>query len=145
MPIEPNGSVVTVPALREALGLPKQRPEGVRDLLGVLWEPPEPVTVAAVAARPLALGDWPEAWRADPASGPQFLIALRDQADPYLIARVFWVDGTRWGDHTGADPQHRQVPVSARTTLAAVRLAGRRVLAGVSFGWPQPEEHFAFL
>jgi hypothetical protein len=140
----PSGIAVTAGALRQVLGLAPERPEGVRDVLAA-WCPARPVTPEMAAGRRLSLGDWPEAWRAGPESAPWILLALTGAAAPHLIAGVFTIDATKWGQDVGADPRYRQVPVLDACALGAAFLGGRHVVAGVRFGWPAPEENFAFL
>jgi hypothetical protein len=140
--MKPNEPVVTVQALRESLGLDPHRPDGVRDVVAALSD-------AQAGSRSLvlrlALGDWPEAWRADPPTGPRFLVTLAGHADPYQIRDVYTIDATRWGDDTGADPQERLVPVSHLDEALSLQLRGSQLQTGLSFGWPLPEERFAFL
>jgi hypothetical protein len=140
--MKPNEPVVTVQALRESLGLPPERPDGVRDVLAALSD--APAGSSSLMFR-LALGDWPEAWRADPPTGPQFLVTLLGHSDPFQIRDIYAIDATRWGDDTGADPQERLVPVAQLDDAASLRLRGSRLRTGLSFGWPEPEERFAFL
>jgi hypothetical protein len=140
--MKPNEIVVAVPALRESLGLAPERPEGVRDVLASLGRAPEGSRSLVLR---LALGDWPEAWRSEPETGPRFLVTLAGRADPYQIDDVYTIDAARWGDDTGADPQERLVPVAQLDREASLRLRGSRLRTGLSFGWPEPEERFAFL
>ncbi|MGH3165073.1 MAG: hypothetical protein ACRDN0_04150 [Trebonia sp.] len=144
MPI-PNGPMITVASLRETLGRPAERPDGVRDLLAVPWNESGLVPDGATAAGPLALGDWPQMWRADPDCGPRFLIALRGVASPYRIAGIWETNPARWDEDSGADPSRRTVPVLAPAYVASAVLAGRLPEADLTFGWLSPEEQFAFI
>jgi hypothetical protein len=132
---------VTVAGLREILGLPPQRPDGVRDLLAVPCEHGRPIPVAWQ----LALGDWPEAWQAEPGTGPRYLVSLREYAGRFFIAAVTQVDAARWGEDGGGDPDRREVPVTGTDFGASAVVAGCLLDADISFGWPRPEERYAFL
>ncbi|MCL2586554.1 MAG: hypothetical protein FWE35_29350 [Streptosporangiales bacterium] len=58
--IIPDSEVVTAAVLREALDLPRSRPESTRDVLAVLCGSDEtPMTLTADLHWPLALGRWP--------------------------------------------------------------------------------------
>lgn len=140
-----NGPMITVSTLRETLGRPAERHDGVRDLLAVHRNESGLVPDGTTAAGPLALGDWPEAWQADPDCGPRFLIALRGVAVPYWIAGIWETDPARWGEDSGADPSRRAVPVLAPAYVASAVLAGRLLETDLTFGWLNPEEQFAFL
>ncbi|HXL95703.1 MAG TPA: hypothetical protein VN969_42830 [Streptosporangiaceae bacterium] len=144
MTISDNSSV-TVAGLREILGLAPERPDGVRDLLAVPRSHGEPVPDIKTSPWQLALGDWPEAWRAEPGTGPRYLVMLRGLTAPYLIATVEDIDISRWGEDEDADPSRRLVPVRGTAYAAAAVLAGSRLETGVSFGWQHPEEQYAFL
>lgn len=135
---------VTVAGLRQALGLPAVRPDGVRDLLVVARDRVSPVPDPGVSPWLLALGDWPEAWRAQPSTGPRYLVMLRQLTTGYVIAAVEEIDSDGWGADTGADPQQRIVPVRSAAPANAW-LAGSRLDTDVVFGWPLPEEQYAFL
>jgi hypothetical protein len=140
----PSGIAVAVGALRQALGLAPGRPEGVRDVLAA-WCPGRPVTPEMAAGMRLSLGGWPEVWQSAPGSAPGIFVALTGAAAPHLIAGVFTIDATAWGQDVDADPRYRQVPVSGACALGVAFLGSRHVVAGVRFGWPAPEENFAFL
>jgi len=140
----PANRVVTIPALRRFLGLPAERPDGIRDLLIVPSEPGTPVPAAQPGAWQLALGDWPEAWRAEPDTGPRFLVMLHGLARPYFIATVEVIDIARWGDDAGSSPGRREVPVTGTAYAETASLAGCRLDCDLSFGWPSPEEQYAF-
>ncbi|MBV9445881.1 MAG: hypothetical protein JO345_08300 [Streptosporangiaceae bacterium] len=141
----PDDRAVTVPALRQTLGLPAERPDGIRDLLAVPRERGAPVPDVSADPWRLALGDWPETWRADPRTGPLYLVMLRGFAAPYLIATVEDIDPKRWGTEADADPARCVVPVRGTAFAATAILAGCRLDAEVMFGWEQPEEQYAFL
>jgi hypothetical protein len=136
---------VTVSGLREVLGLPPERPDGIRDLLAVPREPGTPVPVPGPGAWQLALGDWPEVWRAEPGTGPMFLVMLHGYASPFFVATVEHVDPARWGEDGGADPGHREVPVTGTVFAATAVVAGCQLDADLSFGWQYPEEQYTFL
>ena len=139
-----NGPVVTIPALRQALGLPAERPDGTRDVLAIPSAGSEPAG-EATTARPLALGELPEEWRRDPASGPRFLVVLRGLASPYRVVAVWEIDPSRWGDDAGAAPSRRAVPLLARAYVASAVLDGRTLQASLVFGWLNAEDQYAFL
>ena len=140
----PDDLTVTVPALRTTLGLPASRPEGVRDLLVVARDRSAPVPDLAVSPWRLALGDWPETWREAPETGPRYLVMLRQLTTGYVIAAVADIDPAGWGADGDSDPQHRLVPVSGIATATA-QLADCVLDTDVRFGWPLPEEQYAFL
>lgn len=140
----PNGPVVTVTGLRLALGLPGERPDGTRDVLAIPCAGSEPADDATTAG-PLALGELPEEWRRDPASGPRFLVVLRGLASPYRVAAIWETDPARWGEDSGADPSRRAVPLLAPAYVPAAVLAGRPLESGLVFGWLNSEEQYAFL
>ena len=118
-----NDAPYSLRALRTRLGLPPERPAGVRDLLAVQRGLGSPVP----DAWRLALGDWPELWAIEPANGPLFMIMLQGEASSYFIATVEDIDPTRWAlDGPDPDPQRRVVPVRG-TARAAAALAGRRL------------------
>jgi hypothetical protein len=120
-----NDAPYSLRTLRTRLGLPPERPVGVRDLLAVQRGLGSPVP--APDAWRLALGDWPELWAIEPANGPLFLIMLQGEASPYFIATVEDIDPTRWAlDGPDPDPQRRVVPVRG-TDRATAALAGRRL------------------
>jgi hypothetical protein len=140
----PDDRVITVAFLREFLGLPAFRLDGVRDLLVVARDPGAPVP--AIADRPwrLALGEWPESWRDAPETGPRYLVMLRGLTAPSFIATVEDIYTAGWGTDGDGELERRVVPVSG-TAYATAFLAGCRLDADVTFGWPLPEEQFAFM
>jgi hypothetical protein len=140
----PRGATVTIARLREELGVPRERPDGVRDVLAIPCADGEPLPDGP-AARPLALGDWPEDWRQNPASGPQYLVALRGLARPWRVAGVWETDPARWGDDAGADPKRRIVPLLAPAYVPSAALTGALLDAPLVFGWIDREEQYAFL
>jgi hypothetical protein len=133
----------TVPALRLFLGLPAERPDGVRDLLVVPREPGTPIPAAG--SWRLALGDWPDAWRTDPEASPRFLVMLHGLTEPFLIATVEEIDVLRWGEDDVSAPDRRVVPVIGTECQVTATVAGARLDCGVTFGWRNPEEQYAFL
>jgi hypothetical protein len=140
----PNGPVVTVPVLRETLGLPGVRLDGTRDVLAVLCgEAALPDDDAR--AWPLALGRWPETWLRMPSIGPRYMVALRGLANPYPIAGIWEVNPARWAREPSPDPSCREVPLRSPVYVAAAALTGRRLETGLTFGWLHPEEQFAFV
>ena len=141
----PDDRVITVAFLREYLGLPAERPDGVRDLLVVPRSSGTPVPAAEPGAWQLALGDWPEAWRDAPETGPRYLVMLHGTAAPYFVALVEEVDPSGWGEDVDAAPGLREVPVGAVPCELTAWLAGCQLDTDVSFGWPLPEEQFAFM
>jgi hypothetical protein len=141
----PDDYVITVPFLREYLGLPAERPDGVRDLLVVPRPSGTPIPAAGPGAWQLALGDWPEAWRDAPQTGPRYLVMLHGTTAPYFVAQVDEIDPSRWGEDRNAAPSLREVPVSAAPCEVTAWLAGCRLETDVSFGWQLPEEQFAFI
>jgi hypothetical protein len=138
----PDDLIITVAALRQALELPAERPDGVRDLLAVSRPLGTPVPPEGTWL--LALDGWPEVWRAEPGTGPRYLVMLRSRDDLHFVATVEETDPARWGEDGNASPQARSVPVLRTAFRACSVLAGCRLLAG-SFGWPEPEEQYAFL
>ena len=68
----PESRVISVSFLREFLGLPAARPDGVRDLLVI----PRPSGAPLPGPWRLALGHWPDTWRAAPSAAPRFLVVL---------------------------------------------------------------------
>jgi hypothetical protein len=131
-------SAVTVPELRRVLGLPSERPEFVRDLLAV----ERSSGVNGCGSLRLALGDWPDAWRAEPSAAPRFLVVLHR----LVIAVVQVIDVSLWGSDVGASPDTRLVPVTGTVHAATAQLAGKRLdCADLSFAWPRSEEQFEFL
>jgi hypothetical protein len=139
--IVPEDRVITVEFLREFLGLPGVRPDGVRDLLVI---PREGGTSLAGPWR-LALGNWPETWRAQPETGPRYLVVLHGLTAPYFIAAIDEIDGVQWGTDSGGDPQHRDVPITGAPHSATSWLAGCLLDMDMTFGWSLPEEQYAFL
>lgn len=141
----PDDRTVAVTFLREFLGLPAVRPDGVRDLLVVACDRGAPVPGGADRPWRLALGDWPEIWRDAAETGPRYLAMLRGLGNPHLIATIEDIDMSGWGiDGAVADPERRVVPVLG-TAYACAALAGCRLDADLTFGWPLPEERYAFL
>lgn len=143
----PNAPQLAVPELREILGLPAERPAGVRDIIAIPRTgtdaiPEEPALLPPVV---LALGDWPERWHHAPESGPKYLVALRGLASPYWISGIWEIDTPAWGLDTDARPGHRTVPVTTLAYVASAELAGQMLDTGVTFGWLNPDEQFAFL
>jgi hypothetical protein len=132
----------SIPELRVVLGLPPVRPRGARDLLAVAREAGTPIP-AANAWR-LALDDWPDAWRADPAAGPGLLVMLDGLAAPFFIAAIETIDACAWGLDAGASPDHRVVPVMGTECQLTAVAAGARVDCESAFGWALPEERYAF-
>lgn len=140
----PNVIRITTRELRQVLGLAPVRADGMRDVLAIAC-PARPVTPQAVSSQMLALGDWPDLWRAEPACGPGIVVTLGGDTGPHMITGVFRTDPAQWGQDTGADPHHRRVPVCWPYALGAVLLDDLHVLVDVRFGWPSLEERFAFL
>jgi hypothetical protein len=89
--------------LRVVLGLPLRRPRGVRDLLAVARETGTPIP-AANSWR-LALDDWPDNWRADPAVAPRLLVMLDGLTAPFFIATIETIDAYAWGLDADASPR----------------------------------------
>jgi len=139
-----SGPAVSVSGLRLALGLPGERPDGTRDVLAIPCAGSEPADDATTAG-PLALGELPEHWRRDPASGPRFLVVLRGLANPYRVATIWETDPGRWGEDAGASPSRRMVPLLAPAYVPSAVLAGRPLESGLVFGWLNSEEQYAFL
>jgi len=137
-------STLDVTGLRQVLGLPASRPEGVRDLLVVARDRSAPVPHLPASPWRLALGDWPETWQEAPETGPQFLVMLRQLTAGYVIAVVEDIDPAGWGADGTADLQRRVVPVRG-TAAATAQLAGCRLDTDLAFGWPLPEEQYTFL
>jgi hypothetical protein len=140
----PDDLTVPVPVVRAILGLPPARPEGVRDLLVVARDRGTPVPDLAVSPWRLALGDWPETWREAPETGPRYLVMLRQLTTGYVIAAIADIDPAGWGTDGNSAPQHRLVPACG-TAAATGQLAGCVLGTDVTFGWPLPEEQYAFL
>lgn len=143
----PDAPPLAVPELRGILGLPAERPLGVRDLIAVPGNgtdaiPGDPALFPPVV---LALGDWPERWRDVPESGPEFLVTLRGDTNPYRIADIWKTNPGSWGLDQDADPGHRTVPLLSLAYVTSATLAGRILDTGFTFGWLNPEEQFAFL
>jgi hypothetical protein len=138
----PDNRVITVPVLREVLGLPAERPDGIRDLLAVARPLSTPIPADSIWL--LALDGWPETWRAEPETGPRFLVMLRGAASPYFIATVEDINPAWWGLGEDSQPGSRSVPVTG-TASATSLLAGCELLTDLSFGWQLPEEQYAFL
>jgi hypothetical protein len=140
--IIPEDRIITVPVLRQVLGLPARRHDGVRDLLGIPCE-----LGASIPPRDswrLALGDWPEIWHAAPGTGPVFLVML-EGTPPYVVVTVEEIPGHLWGCDPDGPPDQRVVPVRSTAYAATARLAGCRVQTDLIFGWYRPEERYAFL
>jgi hypothetical protein len=137
----PDDGIISVPLLREFLGLPPQRPDDVRDLLLI----PRPGGAPLAGPWRLALGDWPETWRGAPGTGPRYLTVLHGLEAPYFIAAIWGIDQSGWGQDTPADPQLRAVPVISPPDPATSHLAGCRLDTDLRFGWPLPEEQYAFM
>lgn len=140
----PQDDIITITSLRQVLGLPAARPDGVRDLLAVARDRGAPVPSLALSPWRLALGDWPETWREEPETGPRFLVMLRQLTTGYIIAAIQDIDPAGWGADGNGDPQHRLVPVLG-TASATARLAGCCLDTDLTFGWPLPEEQYAFM
>jgi hypothetical protein len=130
--------ILTVAELRAALGLPTVRPDGVRDLLAVACE--EGTPVPAADSWRLALDDWPEVWSAAPSAAPRFLVML----DGPFIATVETIDVSLWGTDGNASPQRRVVPVTGTACQVTAVVGGAQVSHETGFGWPCPEERYAF-
>jgi hypothetical protein len=137
----PDSGIISVQFLREFLALPVARPDGIRDLLVI----PCPGGAAVTGPRQLALGDWPETWRAEPETAPRYLVVLHGLAAPYFVAAISGIDRSRWADDSDADPQRREVPVTSPPDPATSWLAGCQLDTDLTFGWPLPEEQYAFL
>jgi hypothetical protein len=135
---------ITVSGLRHILGLPAERPDGVRDLLVVASDRAAPVPDPAASPWQLALGLWPEEWQANPQTGPRYLVMLRQLTIGYIIAAIEEIDPARWGAEPHADPRLRTVPVRGPAP-ATVELTGCRLDLNATFGWPLREEQYAFL
>jgi hypothetical protein len=142
--INPDDFTVPVPVVRAILGLPPVRPGTVRDLLVVARDRGTPVPDLTVSPWRLALGDWPETWREAPETGPRYLMMLRRLTTGYVIAAVADIDQAGWGADGNCDPQRRLVPTCG-TAVATAQLAGCVLDTDVRFGWPLPEEQYAFL
>lgn len=136
----PEDRVITVAFLREFLGLPVARPDGVRDLLVI----PRPGGTPLSGPWRLALGDWPDEWRSSPSTAPRFLVVLRGLIAPYFVAGIWEIDRQLWGSDAAGDRGLREVPVIQRPHEATSQLAGCEVDTDMTFGWPLPEEHYAF-
>lgn len=139
----PDDRRITIPDLREILDLPRERPDGVRELIAVPRHLGE-----AIPRRDswrLALGDWPEIWRAEPGTGPQYLVMLRGDAGPYFIATVEDIDPEAWGTDPDSPPDQRIVPVRDTAYEKTAILAGAQLDTDLTFGWTRREEQYAFL
>ena len=132
----------SIPELRVVLGLPPVRPPGVRDLLVVAREAGTPIPPAGSWL--LALDDWPEVWSADPSAAPRLLVMLDGLAAPFFIATIEIIDAWAWGFDAGASPDRRVVPVTGTECQLTAVVAGARVDCEPAFGWPCPEEQYAF-
>jgi hypothetical protein len=141
----PDNRTLTVTGLRQVLDLPATRPDGVRDLLVVGRDRGTPVPGAAERPWRLALGSWPETWRQAPETGPRYLVMLRQLTTGYVIATVEDIEPAGWAADQDTDPQHRIVPVSRTAYGKAAMLAGCHLDTNLTFGWPLPEEQYAFL
>jgi hypothetical protein len=138
----PFDRILTVPELRGHLGLPREPADGNRELLVVRRDLGEPVPAAG--SWRLALGDWPDAWRAEHGAGPRFLVMLHGTASPYFIATIEDIDAEDWGLDGDAEPDQRVVPVRG-TAYATAELAGDQLELDLMFGWDRPEEQYAFM
>jgi len=134
---------VSVPELRQVLGLPAERADGVRDLLVVPRSPGTPVPAAG--SWRMALGDWPDEWRSCPSAAPQFLVMLHGLAAPYFIATIEEICVSRWGEDTDGSFASRVVPVTGAACEATALVAGALLDCDITFGWQYPEEQYAFL
>jgi hypothetical protein len=145
--IIPNAPALAVPELREILGLPNERPVGVRDVIAIPWTgtDPMPENPAFLAPIGLPLGDWPEEWLDAPETAPKYLVTLRGPANPYRVAGIWESDPQSWSLDTDNHPRRRAVPVRALAYVASATLAGRTLDIGLTFGWLDPDEQFAFL
>jgi hypothetical protein len=142
--IIPAGARVTVARVREVIGVPAAvRADGARDVLAVPAADGAPLP--GEAAVRLALGGWPEEWRDCPQSGPGFLVALRGTGRSWRIAGVWETDPARWGQDAGSGPRRRLVPLAGVALVPSAVLAGAVLDAPLVFGWPDPEERYAFL
>ena len=138
----PFDRMLTVPELRAILGLPRSRPDGVREVLAVPRPPGAPVPPRD--SWRLALGDWPEAWAAEPGTGPRYLVMLRGTVSPYFIATVEDIDASAWGLDGAGTGGSRVVPVRGTAHSVTALTAGCQLETDIRFGWQQPEEQFAF-
>ena len=136
----PPDRVITVTFLREFLGMPASRPDGVRDLLVI----PRPGGTPLSGPWQLALDGWPDEWRSSPSSAPRFLVVLHGLAAPYFVAGIWEIDRQLWGSDASGDRGLREVPVIPRPHEATSHLAGCEVDADMTFGWSLPEEQYAF-
>jgi hypothetical protein len=134
--------IFSIPELRVALGLPSVRPPGVRDLLVVAREAGTPIPAAG--SWRLALGDWPDHWRAAPSVAPRLLVMLDGLAMPFFIATVESIDVSSWGTDLDALPDRRVVPVTGTECQITAVVAGTQVDSDAEFGWACPEEQYAF-
>jgi hypothetical protein len=139
----PDDRRITIPALREILDLPRERPDGIRELIAVPRGLGEPVP--ARDSWRLALGDWPEIWRTSPDTGPRYLVMLRGPASPYFIATVEDIDPDAWGVDSDSPPDQRVVPVRDTAYEKTAILAGAQLDTDLTFGWNRLEEQYAFL
>jgi hypothetical protein len=140
----PNGPTVTIARLRLELGLPAERPSGIRDVLVIPCLGSEPGDDATTAG-PLALGDLPEEWRRSPATGPRYLVTVRGLANPWRVAGIWETDPARWGDDADAPPSRRLVPLRGAAYVLAAVLSGRAIEARLTFGWIAITDQYAFL
>jgi hypothetical protein len=139
----PDDRVLTTSVLREILELPSERPDGVRELLVIPRGLGEPIP--SPDSWRLALGDWPEAWRASPGTGPRYLVMLRGAGSPYFIATVEDIEQDLWGSDSDSPPDQRVVPVRGTAYKKTAILAGAQLAAELTFGWDRREEQYAFL
>jgi len=136
----PEDRAITVAFLREFLTLPISRPDGVRDLLVI----PRPGGMPLSGPWRLALGDWPDEWRSAPSSAPRFLVVLHGLTAPYFVAGIWEIDRQLWGSDASGERGLREVPVIPRPHEATSHLAGCEIDTDMMFGWPLPEEQYAF-
>jgi hypothetical protein len=136
----PEDRVINIAFLREFLGLPISRPDGVRDLLVIPRKGGTPLS----GPWRLALGDWPGEWRSSPSSAPQFLVVLHGLTPPYFVAGIWEIDHHLWGSDVSGDRGLREVPMIPRPHEATSHLAGCELDTDMTFGWPLPEEQYAF-
>lgn len=139
----PDDRIITVPVLRQVLGLPAERPDKVRDLLAVPCGLGDPIPPRD--SWRLALGDWPEIWHQSPGTGPVFLVMLEGAVSPYFVATVEEILPHRWGCDPESSPDRRVIPVRGTAYAATAKLAGCQVRTDLTFGWDHTEERYAFL
>jgi hypothetical protein len=139
----PEDRRITIPVLREILDLPRERADGVREVIAVPRGLGEPIPHRD--SWRLALGDWPEIWHAEPGTGPRYLVMLRGEASPYFIATVEDIDLEGWGADADLPPDQRVVPVRDTAYEKTAILAGAQLDADLTFGWTRREEQYAFL